>query len=586
MECAVPVLWLTFHPDAPERGYWDQGFLERVFDGQVWRTRYEYEPVELRVDGEGRPLPTGDEGAVVVLPGSYNAPLIDRVNAWLQRLPWVVLFVTSDEESWFPVERLRHPSMVVYVEPDMGRLYDEGVRFLGMQCKADTHDLLSDCVERMGERPWDVFFAGQVTHPRRERCRDGIEACGAAGMSINRWYTDSFAAGIDRTAYLAEMAQARLAPCPSGPALVDSFRLWEALEAGTLPVADARREGSKEGYWHRAFGDPPFPILDDWGALPRVAARLLADWPRQANVTQAWWQGWQRRFVLELEDTIDHLRGGSTAHKLGDLVTVLVPSSPIESHPSLDVLNQTLDSVQDRLPGVEVIVGFDGIRPEQEKFRAQYDEYVRRALTSFSFERANVLPLLMPEWVHQANVTRAMLEHVRTPTVLFVEHDCPLIGDVPFGDLVTLVTAGEANVIRLMHEQQVLAPHAYLMLEGEPRVINGVPLIGTIQWSQRPHLASTAYYRHLIRRYFGRGSRTMIEDVMHGVLQQSFYEGGWGMDRVFIYAPEGGFQRSTTTDGRGSEPKFDMWIEYDGDRPVWGPAATRDSDEYKQPGMA
>jgi hypothetical protein len=61
------------------------------------------------------------------------------------------------------------------------------------------------------------------------------------------------------------------------------------------------------------------------------------------------------------------------------------------------------------------------------------------------------------------------------------------------------------------------------------------------------------------------------------------------MDRVFIYAPDGGYQRSTTSDGRGSEPKFSMWVEYDGDRPEWGPAPTKDSDEYrahKQPGMA
>lgn len=587
MRVTVPVVWATFHHDAPERWYWDQGFLERVFAGRVHRTRYRYEHAEVRSPTH---WPHPDSGAVVVLPGSYNAEHIAAVNAWLDRLPWVVLFVTSDEESLFPLEQLRHPSMVVYVEPDMGRLYDEGVRFLGMQCKADTHDLLAEFTAEMQERPTDLFFAGQVTHPRRERCAQAIEATCADGV-INGWwkFTRSFAAGYERPEYLYEMAQAKVAPCPSGPAIVDSFRLWEALEAGCVPVADARKDGSKEGYWHRAFGDPAFPILDRWEQLPELTAALVADWPQAANRVQVWWQQWQRRFVLEVEDTIDHLRGAGTPHELGDLVTVIVPSSPIETHPSTATLDQTLDSVQERLPGVEVVVGFDGVRPEQEKFAGVYAEYVQQALTSFSFNRENVTPVLLPEWGHQANVTRAMLQQVRTPTVLFVEHDCPLVGDIPFGDLVGLVTSGEANVVRLLHEQQVLEPHAYLMLEGAPRVINGVPLLGTIQWSQRPHLASTAYYRHLIRRYFGQASRTMIEDVMHGVLQQSFHEGGWGMDRVFIYAPDGGYQRSTTTDGRGSEPKFDMWVEYDGDKPEWGPAPTKESDEYrqhKQPGMA
>ena len=582
------MVWLTFHEDAPTRGYWDQGWLERVFSGDVRRTRYDYRHVEAR---QPTNWPHSDQGAVVVLPGSYNADRVDEVNAFLDGVPWALVFVTSDEESLFPVERLRHPRLVVYVEPDMTRHYDdEGIRFLGMQCKADTRDVLADHVEAMGDRPWDVFFAGQVTHARRERCRDGISACAGQGMRTMTEYTGSFTAGLPRDLYLAEMARARVAPCPSGPAIADSFRLWEALEAGAVPIADERTEGGRAGYWERAFGDPAFPILDDWHQLPSVAARVLDGWPREANRVQAWWQEWQRRFVRCVESTIDDLRGVSTDHELGDLVSVVVPTSPIETHPSLDVLNETLDSVQERLPGCDVIVGFDGVRPEQEKFADAYAEYTRRALTSFAYDRRNVTPLLLRSWVHQANVTRAMLDHVHTPTVLFVEHDCPLIGDVPFGDLAALVTSGEANVVRLLHEANVLEPHRYLMLDDSPRVLDGVPMIGTVQWSQRPHLASTAYYRHLIRRYFGHGSRTMIEDVMHGVLQQSFRQGGWGMDRVFIYAPDGDMKRSTTTDGRGSEPKFDMYVEYDGDAPEWAPRPTKETDEWlrtsRQPGTS
>ncbi len=562
--------------------------MERLLTGRVRRTRHEFTHAEVRSPEH---WPHSEHGAVVVLPGSYNAERIGEVNWFLDRLPWVLLFVTSDEESLFPVEKLHHPRLSVYVEPDMDRLYDEGVRFLGMQCKADTADLLASrhgvfLQEHDGQpsdRPTDLFFAGQVTHPRRQRCAEAIDECAAYGVRVDRLYTDSFTAGYDRTDYLERMADARLVPCPAGPAIVDSFRLWEALEAGCVPVADARKDGSKEGYWHRAFRDPPFPILDDWSMLRPTVEALLAEWPHPANRVQAWWQQWQRRFANEVDDTIDALAGQSPPHTLGDLLTVIVPTSPIESHPSLDVLNETLDSVQERLPDVEVIVGFDGVRAEQDKFTADYAEYVNRALTSFAYERRNVTPLLMPEWVHQANVTRAMLDVVRTPTVLFVEHDCPLVGDIPFDALVALVASGEANIVRLLHEANILDPHRYLMLDDWPRILNGVPLVATVQWSQRPHVASTAYYRHLIRRYFGHGSRTMVEDVMHGVLQRSLQEGGWGMERVFIYAPDGDMKRSTTSDGRGSEPKFDMYVEYDGDAPEWAPRPTKETDEYRQP---
>jgi hypothetical protein len=576
----IPVLWTTFHPDAPCRGYWDQGWLERVLSGRVRRTRHEFESVEVRSPAH---WPHPEIGAVVVLPGSYNADRIAEVNAFIDRLSWAVLFITSDEESLFPVEQLRHPRLIVYVEPDMERLYDDGVRFLGMQCKADTHDLLAERQPEMAYRKVDVFFAGQVTHARRERCADAVLDARRYGLSVDQVFTESFTAGLPREEYLTALAGARVAPCPSGPAIVDSFRLWEALEAGCVPVADARREGSKEGYWQRAFGDPAFPILDDWSEFPLVARRIVDNWPSDANRVQAWWQRWQRDFTVSLDDTIDRLSGVGTPVALADLLTVMVPSSPIESHPSTAVLDETLDSIEERLPGVEVIVGFDGVRPEQAKFVGVYGEYVNRALTGFSFGRGNVTPVVLPEWGHQANVTRAMLDLVRTPVVLFVEHDCPLQGDIPFDALTGLVAAGEANVVRLLHEANILEPHRHLMLDDEPRDVAGVPLVGTIQWSQRPHLASTAYYRHILHRYFGRESRTMIEDVMHGVVQRAAEDGGWGMDRIFIYAPPGDMKRSTTSDGRGSEPKFDMLVAYDGDQPEWAPRPTVETDEYRQP---
>ena len=90
----------------------------------------------------------------------------------------------------------------------------------------------------------------------------------------------------------------------------------------------------------------------------------------------------------------------------------------------------------------------------------------------------------------------------------------------------------------------------------------------------------------MLRRYFGAESRTMIEDVMHGVVQRAHVAGGWGMFRLFIYTPPGNIKRSTTSDGRGSEPKFDMKIEYDGETPEWGPTSTSDrlAAEAEQPG--
>jgi hypothetical protein len=111
-------------------------------------------------------------------------------------------------------------------------------------------------------------------------------------------------------------------------------------------------------------------------------------------------------------------------------------------------------------------------------------------------------------------------------------------------------------------------------------IVEGQPLLRTAQWSQRPHLASTEFYRNVLSRYFGTEARTMIEDVMHGVVDHAWRtdrEQGWERFRLWLYAPPGDVKRSTHLDGRAGESKFeDRWVfAYDGPPPVGAPYPTR-----------
>lgn len=578
------VVWLNLDDDSIVRGYWDQGFLEQVFAGHVWRLRGSYEHHEVR---SGDPMPDLP-GAIVVLPGRFHVDRVDEVNARLARLGWVLLIVTSDEESLFPFEHLRHPRLRLWLmTPDPAKKYDPAIRFLGEGFAADTTDILQGA--DMDARQVDVGFWGQITHPRRERLwktlNDGFDH---SRVFVAASATETFAGGLPRDEYLRSMANTKIAPAPAGPATADSFRFFEALEAGCLPIADSRADGQPEGYWDTlllGYEDRGFPVLDDWNVLPGVVDVLLDGWPWHANVAQAWWQRYKRDLVTRLESDVSEISGVVHVNGLADLITVIMPTSPIPSHPSTKVIGETLDSIQDRLGDVPIVVAFDGIRDEQESRRADYHEYTSRFLRETNLFRAHVVPVVMDRHGHQANAARVALTYVRTPLVLFVEHDTPLVGAIPFDELAAVVLAGEANLIRLHHEASVLEPHRHLMLDHEPRDVMGVPLLGTIQWSQRPHLASTAFYRSLIRRYFGHRSRTMIEDVMHGVVQTAAREGGWGMFRLFMYAPEGDIKRSTHLDGRGDDPKFDdrFVIEYDGDVPEWAPRPTSEREVHRQP---
>jgi hypothetical protein len=328
-----------------------------------------------------------------------------------------------------------------------------------------------------------------------------------------------------------------------------------------------------DDYWTWFFGEePPFPVLTDYNQLDGYTYDALANWKPLANRTFAWWMAKKRQMAHWLENDLADV-GAPDIEQLdiADLITVLIPSSPISAHPDTSMIEQTIQDVRAELPDSEVIIMLDGVRPEQEDRREAYEEYKRQLLWLVNFKWHNVLPIIFNEHTHQAAMTREALRQVATPTILFVEHDAPITPDHDFDwqTLTDVILQGDANVIRFHHEAGVLPEHEYLML-GPVEPIQGktsgreVPLRKTAQWSQRPHLTSTAFYRQMIKNYFNPKSRTMIEDVIHGAVIESCRKDsvmGWYNWRLWIYTPEGNIKRGYHLDGRGGDPKFDMVIE-------------------------
>lgn len=545
----IPVVWMKAHPLC-----WDQALIDDLLHNRIWRTGLTF---THHVDE----IPAGVRGAIVICPARYFTPA--DVDALIAPLRWCVLLLTSDEESTFPWRDLQHQNCAVWVMTPRPELHAEHDRFLGEYWPPGTPEALRDCWGEADLRPLNWFFAGQVNHARRVLASEAMSSMDGGELVL----TAGFTQGLDRAEYLRHMAEAKVIPCPSGPGTQDSFRVYEALEAGCVPVADVRTPDDRLGYWQLLLdGDPPFPTIDDWGDLPTITDRVLNDWPASANRCFAWWQQHKRSLAHRIVDDVCARSGlERSTTDLADLVTVVVPTSPIPSHPDTDIITETIRSIRaSGLADVDIILACDGVRDEQHHHSGAYDEYLRRLLWSTNHEWDNVVPLLAREHLHQANLTREALRLVRTPLVVFVEHDTPVCGDIPWKDLANVVLAGDANLVRLHHEAHILDVHQHLMLEDEPAVVRGVPLLRTAQWSQRPHIASTGFYRDFIDRYFPTTCRTMIEDRMHGVVESAWREegaAGWGRWRLFMYAPGGDMKRSFHLDGRAGDPKFDMRYE-------------------------
>lgn len=589
----IPVLWISRHDDIRARGYADQGLLEDVFAHEVWTPQ---EPLQFEhVEVHGDDWPEID-GAAVILPARHHASPEDVAwfNERLDALKWALVILAGDEDWEFDwrsvwregsIDRRR----VWIMQPRAEHASCDGLIPGGWYAGewGNTRDLIRGALypfERTSEagthrgshsrpagpdRTLDWFFGGQVTHERRVACVTELKGVApvTAGKLIE---TDGYLKG-SRPEYFENLVHAKIIPSPSGPMSVDTARTFEALEAGCVPIVDLRKpKGDQFDYWNLLFGTNlyPFPAVHEWNELPGVMYHALKHYDEMSVACFAFWQEWKRRISLALDDQIREIAHlPRQSEDPSDLVTVIVTTSPTEKHPSMEDLEETIETVRAQLPTAEIILVADGVRPEDSDLRAAYTEYLQRVLWKCNFEWRNVLPVVAWQWGHQAHCVRLALDYVRTPLVFMMEHDTPLTWDrsIQWDAMCELCSSGKANEIRLSITEEIHPDHRTIMLDSDVQMqltrFGDLPVMRTKAHWQRPHLARTDFYRDRVMPLFTPESRTMIEDFLYSVVTSDVADRGeaaWWDWRIWIYTPQGGMLRSRHLDSRGSRPKYEM----------------------------
>lgn len=299
MKPPTNVIWLSYHSDALNRGYWDQAIVEEIVSGERYQHHTSMSTVEK------------DTGGIVVLNGRMHVHDVLKLNKDIEKLTWCLLIITGDEEASFPWRTVRHKWMKIWVQmPRMNQHNDVHYK-LPNGYRPNTVQLLDKIPKQ--ERTLDYFFVGQVTHPRREECRRAVNALNPTVFYGEFIATSKFGEEVvPYEDYLRKLASSKIVLCPSGPETPDSFRLYEALEAGCLPIVDAFASNNQDwGYWKYLYGDDiPFPIISYWDRLPELLDELLDNWPANSMKAFAWWQLKKREIRLQLEaDVKDFDRG-------------------------------------------------------------------------------------------------------------------------------------------------------------------------------------------------------------------------------------------------------------------------------------
>jgi hypothetical protein len=230
-----------------------------------------------------------------------------------------------------------------------------------------------------------------------------------------------------------------------------------------------------------------------------------------------------------------------------DQVTILIPTSPIPSHPSTAIIDEVIAGIRHYFPVAKIILMCDGVRPQVEHRRGQYYDYLANLGDNYQDDE-NVRRKIFLDPTQQAWMIRETLKEVTTPFVLFNEHDAVLRANPPieWDAIFHLLETDEANMVRFYHWDRIWHEHEYLM-RGE-FTHSGVHFVRTVQFSGWPLVSKTSYLAQLVTNYFKPTERKMIETGLYGPVCSA----PWDVNKIVIYYPDNA-DCFTHRDGRSNE---------------------------------
>lgn len=259
---------------------------------------------------------------------------------------------------------------------------------------------------------------------------------------------------------------------------------------------------------------------------------------------------------------------------VNELMTVLVPTSPIPSNPDTYILENTLKAIRFHLPTAPIIILMDGVRPScihRKKDYAKFKAVIKQKCSAGTY--TNVTWLEFGQWTLQADMVRMALDTtVKTPLIFFNEHDATLVTTenprtgrqdtlpedlkIDWEAICKCILENRANTVRLYYVGERIIPEHIHMMHGEFEYA-GAKFVQTTQFSGWPHMASTEFYRAMMRCHFIPGKRDMLECPLYGPVAAA----PWDTFKTAIYYPDENARRFRHTNGRalpdGSQEKAD-----------------------------
>jgi len=228
---------------------------------------------------------------------------------------------------------------------------------------------------------------------------------------------------------------------------------------------------------------------------------------------------------------------------LGHLITVLIPSSRVPSHPSIGLVETAIFSVREvlGLSNSPFVVCCDG-SPSNDASDA-YAQYKQRLRAFAQSHQVQVIELDEHEGL--PGVIQRGFECVHTPLALVFQHDFEVIRPADIAGICDALLKPhlQINHVRLNHRAN-RQRKADSVLKAYEHPDLQVPLLRTIAWSDRPHFTTASYYRTavipLLRPTRSKlGVENRLGPLIHADVAQFGFDEAHPRHGTFLYGRRG-----------------------------------------------
>jgi hypothetical protein len=99
-----------------------------------------------------------------------------------------------------------------------------------------------------------------------------------------------------RNEYSQFLLDSAFSPCPMGNVNLECFRVYEALESGSIPIVERRLTLD---YYRALLGEHPIPTVSSWVEARKLISRMAQD-PGEMDILQRRCVDWWRTYKLRL----------------------------------------------------------------------------------------------------------------------------------------------------------------------------------------------------------------------------------------------------------------------------------------------